>query len=187
VLLPGDHVAVPGLRIYEMVRNTEPTHRIEIQSPRTRLVRLRLHDLAGKPLQNVSYACTTDSHPAERPGAAPSDDQGWIEERVPMHATRLTVHLLPSGIVLAHAISELDPLCDEDTKSPILSGVFARLLALGFDPGPASAIPTEPLRKALESFQAWAMQAKAPKGDLDAPTLSANASAQTSTTASQAA
>jgi N-acetylmuramoyl-L-alanine amidase len=136
VLLPGDMVAVPGVKICEIVRTTDGTYRIEVKEGPQRRVRVRVQNLAGEPIEDLAYSYVLAGIGEKAKGCVPTDRSGRLEEVVPLEVHALELHFadFPQSVQVHPGV--LDPLRDEDTKRAIPSGIQARLLALGYDAGP---------------------------------------------------
>jgi Putative peptidoglycan binding domain len=175
VLRPGDEVAIPGVQVHEITRSTDATHAIEVQTGRAIKVRVRVQDLAGEPVADLSYDHGYLLHgaPVRQAGSAPTDARGWLEEIIPINADPLVVTVRKTALSFALPISRLDPVHEEDSKQPIASGIHMRLSALGYDAGRPAEQLTPQLRAALSAFQALAMARSAPTGEPDAETTEA--------------
>lgn len=174
VLWPDDEVAVPRYEVHEVVRPTDQTHRIVVTEAEAK-VRLCLQDLSREPFADLTYDYAYDRGGTriEKPGSAPTDADGWLEETVPLGVEALEVTLHKPRLRLVLQVNALDPAQDHDTETPILSGVQMRLASLGYAPGPRSEELSPRVRQAVASFQTDALSAEEPTGDLDAETLHA--------------
>jgi len=135
VLRPGDHVAVPGVRVYEIVRPTDETHRIEILPfAATIRVRVRVRDRRHTGLAGLRYdlAFMQNGSEVRRAGASPTGDDGLIDERVPVGTSAVAFLFIRPKMRLDFVLSELDPTHDEGTEDLVGSGIQARLRSLGY-------------------------------------------------------
>jgi N-acetylmuramoyl-L-alanine amidase len=175
VLHPGDQVALPGVTVHEIERATDATHRIEVSALAETSLRLRLLDLAREPFDNVEYELhyVFGGQNVTRPGRAPTDAGGWLEEVVPLLARDLVVHLLRPALSFQVAPGHLDPVQDDDTKDAHARAVAQRLSALGYAAGSAGNKLDDRTKLALCAFQADELGRDDSSGDLDAETLSA--------------
>jgi hypothetical protein len=175
VLHPGDQVAVPGLNIYQITRPTDATHRIEVDASAETSLRLRLVDPELEPFDGVAYELhyRFNGQDVQRPGRAPTDAGGWLEETLPLLARDVVVHLRKPPLSFAVAPGHLEPLQDEASQAPHASGIAQRLAALGYAAGPGQEALNERAQQALRSFQTDQLGRKEPNGDPDAETLSA--------------
>jgi hypothetical protein len=171
ILLPGDEVVVSGRKVHEIVRATDETHRVIV--PETKLcVRVRLHDLCWNPYAQLEYTFGYRHKGVlvERPGSAPTDDDGFIEERIPSDVTAFTVTLHPGKFELSFGVSSLLPALSEDDAA----GIRERLTGLGYasdseNAGNARQVPHD----ALAAFQAHKLGRNEPDGLPDTDTLDA--------------
>ena len=172
VLWPGDQVAVPGVKVYELVRPTDTTHRIEVlQHEATVQVRLRVRDRRQKGLAGLAYSLAFMHRGSEvrRPGAAPTGDDGLIEERVPVGTEAIVITFSRPKLSFRFLVSELDPVLDEGSEEPIASGVQARLRSLGYACEVAGSWNAN-TRQALALFQREQLGREQPDGRADAET-----------------
>lgn len=131
LIYPGDTVVLPDKAVKSAAADTTAVHRYRLTS-RRKILRIKLQDAHGELLSEHGY-CLTWS-PSGQPIEGTSDAEGLLEQRVPDGV---------SGAVLAVAGEEqprhlrfqhLNPL--HDTADEGISGVQARLMNLGYDPGP---------------------------------------------------
>jgi N-acetylmuramoyl-L-alanine amidase len=171
VLSPGDEVMVSP-RVYEIARATDARHTIEVERGEKR-VRVWLRTLGDRVLTNVEYdySYTLASGLVEKPGSAPTDDQGKLEETVPINVRRLHVTLRKSKFRLSYDVSSLEPARDDDSQTAIASGVQQRLRALGYPAVPSGTASED--TSALALFQQLNLNRKAPQGAPDQETLGA--------------
>jgi hypothetical protein len=143
VLLEGDEVRVPDLRVKREDCATEARHRFRRRGVPEKL-RVRIEDDEGKPLANVPYEITIDG--THRRGT--TDAEGWVIECIPPDAQGGTLLVGVNGQRQKHELKlgHLDPI-DQ------LSGVAQRLRNLGYDPGAVNGHLTEHAREAVRRFQ----------------------------------
>ncbi len=171
VLLPGDRVFVRGCTLHEVDSQIDGAQRIVIEVAKMK-VRVRLQDLSGEPYGDIAYDCSyrVGPHEVKRPGTAPTDADGWLEEEMPVQVETLTVTLKKSKLALQFEIGHLTPWRDERTKRPLLSGLQARLGALGYNVGPIDGKLGPRTREAVRQFQCSALERDNAKGAIDAET-----------------
>lgn len=108
-----------------------------------------------------------------RPGRAPTDDAGWLEETLPLVAREVVLHLLEPSLSFEVALGHLDPAHDEQNEDHCASGVAQRLSALGYAPGAVGETLGQRAALALAAFQADELERDSPSGEVDAETLNA--------------
>jgi hypothetical protein len=174
VLLVGDQVAIADVVVHEVIKATDQVHRIKITQREIR-VRLRLQDLARKPWAGVEYDYSYEHRDTriEKPGSAPTNDEGFLEASVPITVRELTVFLRKQKLRMVLEVDALDPAQDADSQQPVVSGVVMRLAGLGYSPGVEGAEWTERQSLALAEFQADEFGADRATGQRDADTLEA--------------
>ena len=144
-LHPGDSLFIPERRRKTVMLATGRRHTMVVRSPK-KLLRLRLLDPDGNPMAGVPYALETEGRTLK----GSLDDDGLLEQAIPVQATRATLHL--GGSTRTILIGHLNPL--RQTPDNGLSGAQARLSNLGFEAGPVDGVPGPQLRAALSAFQA---------------------------------
>lgn len=141
VLLPGDVVVVPDKRTKTVALRTGARHVFRRKGVPEKL---RLRFLReGQPRAAESYVLEID-------GAALSgttDAEGRIEHWIPPNARSGRIVFGGESQAYALLLGELDPI---DT----VSGVQARLFALGFYDGPVDGEETAETEEAVQEFQA---------------------------------
>jgi hypothetical protein len=174
IIHPGDEVQVPGLNVFEIVRDADARHRIVVKISEI-WVRLRLQDLLWNPYAKLEYdySYTMGGVRVEKPGSAPTDDNGFLAERVPVDVASMTVVLRESKQTFVLPISVLPPVSDKETNEPIAAGVRAHLESLGYACGGDSKDLGEADRVALAMFQADELKQQEPSGAPDVDTLDA--------------
>jgi len=142
VLLPGDRVFVPALRLKEVRAGTEERHRFRLRGG-TCVLRLKLLR-ERRPRAHLRYALRIEDRDYE----GFTDGNGMLEVRIPADAQRGTLRLLdPAGEeVYPLQLGHLNPI--EDT-----TGVQARLNNLGFACGAVDGDAGPRTQTAVAAFQ----------------------------------
>jgi len=167
VLLPGDVVQVPALRVHQMARPSDAEHTIEVKRGPTTPITIALTESPSEEPTSGSYRVYWGG------GAAPKVEgtlsgSATLTLEVPLHVESVTVELPEHGERLLIKPSHLDPL--EDAPSADLpSGAAARLASLGYLERP-SPVDAEALASALKEFQRVELGQAEPSGKLDANT-----------------
>jgi N-acetylmuramoyl-L-alanine amidase len=171
VLLPGDQVFIPALRLGEQSGNTERTHRFRrLGVPPMLRLRLLQPPKPNAPPEAKDEPCVDVPYVLDVEGKltrGSTDQNGLIEIVIPPNALQATLVLSPgtgneSRIPLQ--LGHLDP-ADQ------VSGVQARLNNLGFACGEDDGVLGPNTIGALKRFQRSA--GLEPSGELDQPTLDA--------------
>lgn len=139
VLAPGDVIALPEPEPKEVSIATRATHRFVVVRRSTLSLRVRLLDLAGKPV--ASTACTVSVDGAEL--EATTDADGVLEQPIIPETRVVTVTL--GALSYELRVGWLDP---PDT----LAGIAARLSALGYPAGDPDEPDEEQLAFAADLF-----------------------------------
>ena len=143
VLVPGDQIAVPGVRIHEIVRSTDATHRIELTEPMLQL-KVILGDHNGRPYKLQPYELRYTRDPDEEPVTGTTGGAGEVEQLVLASAEQVSIHLPDLELawpVTISAVPQLPEALDEDTdehgvpNEELTRAVQARLNALGIASG----------------------------------------------------
>lgn len=139
VLFPGDAVYIPAVEPKTIAGSTERRHRFRVRSQGI-VYKTTLFDGEGQPRPNTPYKLVVGDmvHEGE------TNDQGILEHQIPM-ATE-TVELQVDGESIRIRVGHLDPIEE-------VSGVQARLVNLGYDPGPIDDTEGPRTRAAVEAFQ----------------------------------
>lgn len=156
VLAPDDELFIPELEEKKESGSTEQKHRFRLKVP-VDVLRLRLVDDDGKPLENQPYVLEITT--ASRGGAykqknTKTDGDGVLCESLPIDALKGTLILTELEQTTELSFGHLDPL-DSDNETVFTRAVQQRLTFLGFDPGPidGKAGPlTETGVRALQQF-----------------------------------
>jgi hypothetical protein len=169
ILLPGDRVVLPDVRVGQIERATDATHRIVIDGDDTLVtVQLRLQARFKKALEGLAYtvAFVHRGELVTRPGAGPSNGVGLIKEQVPVDVESILIAFERPKISFTLRTNVLDPMQDAAGGEVIASGVSARLRALGYAPaGSSNAV------EAVARFQQAELSHTDPTGELDTETL----------------
>ena len=141
IVLPGDRLTIPPIRLREEIRPTDERHRFKKKGG---MVMLRLTLLEDdRPRADLPYELTVDG--ASRTGV--TNAEGKIEERIPARARHGRLLLGPDRREeMLLEIGVLDPISE-------LTGVQGRLSHLGFDPGPIDGVLGPRTGAALRVFQ----------------------------------
>lgn len=141
VLLPGDVVVVPDKRIKTVPLPTGTRHVFRRKGVPEKL---RLRFLReGQPRAAESYVLTIDGATL----AGTTDAEGRIEHWIPPNARSGRIVFGGETDAYALLLGELDPIDS-------VSGVQARLFALGFYDGPIDGEATPGMEEAVQEFQA---------------------------------
>jgi N-acetylmuramoyl-L-alanine amidase len=158
LLLPGDHIFIPEIRVKEEARVTEARYTFVAKGVPERL-RIRLTDEDDRALPNRLYTLHVDA----RTFHGRTDMDGKLEHPIPPNAIRghLTVEDGKERREYALSLGYVDPI-DE------VSGVQTRLLNLGFYDGDVDGELDAHTRTALLLFQD--RYGLAPTGECDKET-----------------
>jgi hypothetical protein len=140
ILLPGDLLHVPAIRIKKVTGSTNKRHRFQLKGIPVRL-RLRFLD-SGEPLANEPYVLRVDG--AERTGSL--NGQGRLEESILPTARVAEIRIGDSTEWIQIDLGAVDPISE-------ISGVQGRLRNLGFSPGAIDGVLGPRTRTALRRFQ----------------------------------
>jgi N-acetylmuramoyl-L-alanine amidase len=153
ILAPGDEVTVPGPEKKEVTAATGERHHFLLKGTPLKIA-VRLLDWDGKP--SAGKSCTLTVHDDKTKET--TDGDGVVRKAIPRSAHQASLVVLGDESdddgegqveherVHTLAIGSLDPI---DT----ISGVQARLLALGYWPGDPGDLDVDHLRFAIELFQ----------------------------------
>jgi hypothetical protein len=161
VLYPGDEVTVPGVDVHEIIRPTDATHRLAIAVPPYHLAVI-LRDFNGLPFTHEPYELWVTGEAAPRVGE--TDDDGLVRATLPARASHAEVRCNRLGMRWLFAVGALDPLDGGEVVVPegeapvrpensTISGLQARLHALGYPAGAATGQWNEQTERALLAFQ----------------------------------
>lgn len=141
ILLPGDRVMVPPLRLREESGQTEQRHKFRRKGI-PEFLRLRLLTENDEPVASQPYCLEIDGQLID----GRTGDDGEIEIPIQPNAKRGKLILTQMGEEYDLMLGEMDPIDS-------LGGVQARLENLGFDTGGEEACAEETTRQALRNFQ----------------------------------
>lgn len=156
VLMPGDRVTVPPLRVREHEGAVDRRHCFRRRGVPEKL-RIQFLDHAQRPRAGVPFRVDI----AGQETAGVTDAQGHVELWVDPRATRGRIILDPDAPPSLREVHELDIGHLQPLQSP--QGVVARLHALGYH------APGQRLEDALRAFQE--AEGLGPSGEADPPTL----------------
>ena len=123
ILLPGDRVFVPEVKVKSLLLQSGKRYRIVIDGQLVRL-RLRMCDGDGEPLARAEYRLSVGAG-AE---TVVTDDDGYLEAQVPVFAEKTRLVEVATGESLTLLLGHMDP-----TGSA--GAVRKRLANLGYHPG----------------------------------------------------
>ena len=144
LLYPGDIVHIPEREARSHACATGQTHRFVFKRPKHEL-RVKVLGQDGEPLRQQPFLVEGGGEIHE----GTTDGEGLVVQPLPMQLDSVTLHVGERQWTLQ--VGGLNPL--EDTADNGISGVQARLLNLGFDPGPVNGVLSEQTRQALCSFE----------------------------------
>ena len=122
VLLRGDRVYVPEIKLKTINLETGKRHRIVITGRNVPL-RLRMCDADGAPMANVQYIL----HIGDRDIPIATDGDGKLETKIPATATTAKLEHVQTGEVYTLHLGHMDP-------GSTSSAIRKRLSNLGYDP-----------------------------------------------------
>jgi len=141
VLFPGDIVYIPDKNIKTERVVTTQVHRFQVDLDPLKL-RIVLKDFDNEPIPHVDCELEVEGTIYK----LKSDGKGVIEKEVPATAKHGALKVPDLDLELPVKIGHLDPH-DEDP------GWQARLINLGYHPGPVGDDDTEQLSYSIEEFQ----------------------------------
>jgi len=156
ILMPGDEVFVPEIRIKEVHKATDSTHKFVRRGVPAK-IRIKLMML-GEPRKSEQYTLVIDGKSTE--GTA--DDQGIVEAFITPNARSGKLILVATGEEIPVELGHLNPI---DT----ISGVRQRLSNLGFECTDGEELDDE-TKSAIRLFQA--AQGLEKTGKIDSTTRS---------------
>lgn len=140
ILLPGDLVTVPPIRIKKVTGATNQRHRLQLKGIPAKL-RLRFLE-SGEPLADEPYVIRIDGD--EHSGSL--DDDGRLTESIQPNARVAEIRVGMNAEWIRIPLGTVDPI---DT----ISGVQGRLRNLGFPSGAVDGIAGPKTSAALRRFQ----------------------------------
>ena len=168
IIRPGDEIVIPDLdRVPLTVKKpTGDYHRIDVILPRRKFL-IKLAPMDDQPFDGQPFRLEAGGQTVT--GNVGGD--GVVEGEARTDATRATLTLPQANLTMEVAIGHLDPVHDGDADTPIVSGVQARLINLGYLGGSVTGLLDDATVAAIKSFQANLMERAAPDGELDDETL----------------
>lgn len=162
VLLPGDKVHIPEVRVRTESCATDSKHQF-VRAAATEVFRVVLLDKDGKPRKSLPYSLRIEGQP---PKAGKTDGSGAIEETIAPNAREGELFVFEDDLVEHYALQlgGIDP-------PNAISGVQARLNNLGFSCGEVDGQMGPLTAAAIGKFQA--SQNLTVTGDLDESTRNA--------------
>ncbi len=146
VLMPGDVVFIPDLRVKEINEPTDQVHKFRLKNVPAKL---RIQFLIeGKPRANVPYTLTIDGLVVSKPGDM-TDSRGFVDRTI-SPAAKLGFLILGTGDDKTEynlQLGSLNPALD-------ISGVKQRLRNLGLYTGQIDQVVDEKTKDSLRAFQA---------------------------------
>jgi N-acetylmuramoyl-L-alanine amidase len=140
ILLPGDLVTVPPIRIKKVTGATNQRHRLQLKGVPAKL-RLRFLE-SGEPLAGEPYVIRIDGDEC----SGDLDDDGRLTESIRPNARVAEIRVGPSNEWIRIPLGTVDPV-------GTIFGVQGRLRNLGFPCGPIDGIFGPKTSSALRRFQ----------------------------------
>lgn len=168
VLYPGDQVYIPDKKPKVENRATGQVHRFKIAKPRAEL-KIVIKDADGKPVPDTPYKLMVEGLLLE----GTTNEEGLLAQEIPIGAQTGTLELPERNRRWDVRIGHLDPVQDEDTGAPIVSGAQARLNNLGYFCGKVDGIEGPKTTAAVKRFQTEVLGRQDPDGQLDKDTRDA--------------
>jgi hypothetical protein len=139
ILLAGDTIVIPDLRVREEARNTDARHTFKKLGTPEKL-HLVIRDERDEPRAGLRYVLTVDGHTRE----GTTGDDGSVNESIDPGAKAGELRIFDNEIEEYYQLQlgHLDPLTEE-------SGIRMRLTNLGIDCGDTD----DSLRQAIMDFQ----------------------------------
>jgi len=139
VLMPGDLVFVPDLRLKELSEPTNQVHKFKCKNT-PKILRIQIVRL-GIPVGNMEYKVNIDG--LEKEGK--TDGEGWLKQPIAPNAKRAKL-VLDDDSEYDLKLGYLDPI-DETT------GIQGRLRSLGYYEGSLNGQFNDETKDALKVFQ----------------------------------
>ncbi len=145
VLFPGDVLFIPAIRVREVSKATDATHKF-VRKGVPEKFNLQFLDYEDKPLANAAYVLTLDGTTSD----GKLDGEGWLRVFVRPDVRSGRIEVGEHGSLAACDLNfgHLDPLAT-------LTGVQARLRNLGLYDGPIDGENNDLLKGAARAFR-WA-------------------------------
>jgi N-acetylmuramoyl-L-alanine amidase len=170
VLLPGDPLFVPGVRIHEIQRSTGTTQRIVLTGDSEIELDLVLEGGPGQPLAGQPYVARYfDGGKDVVIEGRVLSNQGRLQLKVPVTVETLEITLSELAETVVLTLAGLDPTLDDSTRTAEITGVQQRLHALGYHCAVSGELD-EATRACLARFQRAELARKEPAGELDPET-----------------
>lgn len=141
VLMAGDQVFIPDIRVKEGTGGTGQTHTFRMKGVPVKL-RFRLSDLDGSRRVGEPYTLTVDG--AKVSGV--TDEEGELEEVIPPAAKKATLKIPSTNEEYEFDLGYMNPV-------DFASGLQARLKNLGYYKGEATGSLDDETRAAIRRFQ----------------------------------
>ena len=141
VLLEGDRLTIPPIRVQEENGSTEQRHRFKAKGVPIDL-RIRLL-FDGEPRKNKDYRLVIDNMLILQ---GTTDSDGVLQESIPPNSEEGQLLLLPEQQEYLLQLRHLDPIEE-------ITGIQARLNNLGFDCGPVDGKAGPKTKAAVTAFQ----------------------------------
>jgi N-acetylmuramoyl-L-alanine amidase len=169
VLLVGDEVAIGGMAVHEIIVPTDQVHRILISMLMNEL-NVTFLDFERQPMKEKSYDFEYEGPKGKVTKSGQLTADGVLREEVPASVAIASVTFADPPCSFELRVGALDPVEDDETKAAIISGVQARLSALGHGGADARGALGPSTRLALQDFQRTSMGKTDPSGEVDAET-----------------
>ncbi len=140
VLMAGDVVSIPDLRLKEVEKPSGQKHRFQRKGV-PKLLRLRLLESDETPVANATVRLDIDGRLVQ----TRTDSDGWISQQI-SPAARQAIVTLGDGTQYSCKLGHLSPI---DT----LEGIQQRLHNLGYYSGPITGKMTDDVSESLRHFQ----------------------------------
>ncbi len=139
VLMPGDIVFVPDIRVKEVSEPTNQVHKFKCKNtPKQFQIQLMC---LGNPMKDMAYKLDIDG--IEKEGK--TDSEGWLKQFISPNA-KIAKLILDDQITYELKLGNIDPI-DE------ISGIQGRLHSLGYYEDSVNGRMDEKTKEALETFQ----------------------------------
>ena len=139
VLMPGDVVFVPDLRVKEVSKETDTVHKFQLKNTPIKLeIQLMCVDV---PLKDIKFKLDVDGLELE----GKTDSGGWLRQSIPPSAKQ-AILLLENGSRFDLRLGFQDPI-DE------VSGLKGRLRMLGYFEGRLDGEVNDEFNEAIKAFQ----------------------------------
>jgi N-acetylmuramoyl-L-alanine amidase len=171
VLLPGDEITVPGIDVHEIIVPTDQTHRIVVTNP-IMSVEVAFRDWERNPMGESSYVISYSENGKEMQKKGQLGAKGKLQLLVHVSVRHIQVRFHDLGCAFELQVGTLDPVENADNQELIVSGLQARLAALGYGACDAPGVFGAGTKQALHAFQQAEMSEEACTGEADSATRS---------------